>query len=250
MSKLEQFIRIIESEFPNDRLTSQKMIPTFHPESAEEAARLFELANKEVVRLFITGYGNSIDPAGERFSDILAVRTDRLNKLIKIAAEDFYVTVGAGYPLREINMHLAKENLWFPHAALPYVGSVGGALAVGLSAQLDGHQLPIKKYFIKAQVVTPKGEIISPGSVCFKSVSGYDIVKIFSPSWGLLGLIVSVSFRVMPQSASEEFASMIMEAVNRKGLLASLDEANKSTDADYARKIKAKFDPQSILPVM
>ena len=87
MSRLDQFIRIIESEFPNDRLTSQKMIPTFHPESAEEAARLFELANEHGARLFITGYGNSIDPSGERFSDILSVRTDRLNKLIKILTE-------------------------------------------------------------------------------------------------------------------------------------------------------------------
>ena len=47
MSKAEQFISVISSQFPDDRLTYQKGIPTFHPESSDEAANLFKLANKE-----------------------------------------------------------------------------------------------------------------------------------------------------------------------------------------------------------
>jgi hypothetical protein len=123
-------------------------------------------------------------------------------------------------------------------------------VAVNLCADLNGHDLPIKKYLIQAEIVTPEGEIITPGSVCFKSVSGYDIVKIFAPSWGLLGLVVSVAFRVMPLTAADEFASMRMHEVSRKHFLDGLDESNEETDAVYSRKIKAKFDPRSILPIV
>lgn len=250
MKRLEEFVSIIESEFPDDRLTYQKAVPTFHPECAEDAARFFKLANQHKQPVFITGFGNNIDPQGEPFTDMISIRTDRLNKLIALVPDDFYVTAGSGYPLKEINIHLAEQNLWLPHSSLPYVGSVGGSIAAGLSSDFDSHDFPLKKYLIQAEIVTPEGEIVKPGSVCFKSVSGYDIVKIFAGSWGLLGLIVSATFRVMPVSASEEYAAMKLKAVDRKPLIETLDEKCTDTDAVYSRKIKARFDPNSILPII
>ncbi len=250
MKQLTQFLSIIRSEFPDDRLTYQKAVPTFHPETAEDAAKLFRLANHHKQPIFITGFGNNIDPQGKPFTDMVSIRTDRLNQLIEIAPDDFYVTVGSGYPLKEINVHLKDENLWLPHSALPYVGSVGGAIATGLSTSFDNHDFPLRKYFIKATVVTPEGDIIEPGSVCFKSVSGYEIVKIFAGSWGLLGLIVYASFRVMPVSAVPEYDRMLQKPVSREALLKALDEKNDAVDAVYSRKIKARFDPGRVLPVV
>ncbi len=250
MSNWDEFIKVIRSEFPDDRLTYQKAIPTFHPESAQEAASLFKLANKHRQKLFITGFGNNIDPVGEPFADIVTVRTDRLNKFIESSSIDYFVTTGSGYPLREINLRLQKDHLILPHSSLPYIGSVGGALAAGLSSELHGHDFPLKKYFIRAQIVMPSGEIVEPGSSCFKSVSGYDVVKLFSGSWGLLGLIVSATFRIMPDSAAAEFAAMKQGAVDRQLLLAGLKPANEAVDIEYCRKVKAKLDPNNILPIV
>ncbi|MEW5796248.1 MAG: FAD-binding oxidoreductase [Candidatus Zixiibacteriota bacterium] len=250
MSRLDQFLKVIASEFPADRLTWQKRLPTFHPESAADAASLFRLAVREKQRLYITGFGNNIDPVGERFADMVIVRTDRLNDIQETSNADLFVRVGAGYPLRELPVELGPKKLFLPHATLPYVGSSGGAVAVNLTAELNGHDLPLKKYFIQAEVVTPQGEVVRPGSVCFKSVSGYDIVKIFASSWGLLGLLVSVTFRVMPGSAAAEFTSMKMKPVDRRHFLSGLDESNNDADAVYSRKLKARFDPYGILPIV
>lgn len=249
-SKLEQFIEIIKSEFPEDRLTWQKNVPTFHPENAEDAAALIVLANKHAQRLFITGFGNNIDPQGEPFVNMISIRTDRLNKLHELNAPDFYVNAGSGYPLKELKDDLEAENLFMPHSRLPYVGSVGGSIAVNLSAENAGHDLPLKRYFIQAEIVTPQGQIIRPGSACFKSVSGYDVVKIFAGSWGLLGLIVSATFRVFPFAAEVEYRDIKMKEVDRKGLIGVLDESNGETDALYNRKVKAKFDPENVLPIV
>ncbi|HWR82397.1 MAG TPA: FAD-binding oxidoreductase [Candidatus Deferrimicrobium sp.] len=250
MSDLKSFESILKVEFPEDRLTYQKCILTFHPQSADEAARLFKLANRHGQKLYITGFGNHIDPIGQPFVNLVSIRTDRLNTMFEIAPEDFYVTVGSGYPLREINRQLEEIQLMLPHSDFPYVGSVGGAIATGLTGELSGREIPLKKYFVKAQIVTPQGDIITPGSVCFKSVSGYDLVKIFCRSWGLLGLIVSATLRVVPASAASEFAAMKMRAVDRKRFLAGLSETSTDADAIYSRKIKLKFDPRSVLPVV
>ena len=251
MKDLAAFIDIIHGEFPDDRLTYQKAIPTFHPESADEAARLFRLANKHARKIFITGFGNHIDPQGERFGHVISIRTDRLNDVLELAAEDFYIAVGSGFPLREINEYVRKRNLplSLPHSYLPYVGSVGGAVATGLSADLNGHDFPVKKYLLKAEVVTPEGEIIAPGSNCFKSVSGYDIVKIFANSWGLLGLIVSANFRLVPDDLAPDFSGMKMKPIDRKSFLAALNNT-EAAEAEYSRKIRSKFDPHEILPIV
>jgi len=250
MSTLPQFLSIIKSQFPEDRLTWQKNVPTFHPENAEDAAKLLKLANKHKQRIFITGFGNNIDPIGEPFVNMLSIRTDRLNDLIEVNAPDFYVKVGSGYPLRELDEHLKVAQLFLPHSRLPYVGSVGGSIAVNLNAELHGHDLPLRRYFIQAEVVTPQGDIIKPGSVCFKSVSGYDLVKIFAGSWGLLGLIVSAVFRVFPITAEHEYNSLKQKEIKRDLILNALKDSNRNTDAVYSKKIKEKFDPVGVLPIV
>ncbi len=250
MPTLPQFLKIIASEFQEDRLTWQKNVPTFHPENAEDAAKLLKLANRHKQHIFITGFGNNIDPIGEPFESMLSIRTDRLNDLIELNAPDFYVKVGSGYPLRELDDELKASNLFLPQSRLPYVGSIGGSIAVNLNAELGGHDLPLRRYLIWAEVVTPGGDIIKPGSVCFKSVSGYDIVKIFAGSWGLLGLIVSAAFRVLPITAENEYKSLMQKEIKRDLLLNALANSNKATDAVYSRKIKEKFDPVGVLPVV
>lgn len=250
MDKVINFLSILESEFPSDRLTYQKAIATFHPESGDEAARCVKLANRYQQPLFVTGFGNNIDPLGEPFTGMISIRTDRLNTLEEVAPEDFYVRVGAGYPVREIGRRLIEHQLFFPHADLPYTGSVGGGIAINLTADLGGHDLPIRRFLIMAEIVTGAGEIIKPGSTCFKSVSGYDVVKIFAPSWGLLGIIISAVFRVMPRSAAEEYLDMKQKAIDRTHFLAGLDERNQDVDAVYCRKIKNKFDPGHVLPIV
>ena len=127
---------------------------------------------------------------------------------------------------------------------------MGGAVASGLNSDYESHDLPLKKYLIQAEVVTPEGEIIVPGSTCFKSVSGYDVVKIFYGSWGLLGMIISATFRVMPQSGRVDYGSIKMKKISRTNLLKALDNSNQEADAVYSRKIKAKLDSNNILPII
>lgn len=250
MAGVDAFIALIRSEFPDDRLTYQRRIPTFHPQSADEASRFFRLANTHGQKVFITGFGNNIDPRDEPFISMVMVRTDRLNRLLEINPNDLYVTAGAGYPLREINKTIPDKHLWLPHAELPYAGSVGGGIAAGLRAQFRGHEFPLKRYLLKAVIVTPEGDIIEPGSICFKSVSGYDVVKVFFNSWGLLGLIISASFRVMPDSAKADYADMCMLPMDRDSVVEPLDETDTSSDAVYCRKIRSKFDPNGVLPIV
>lgn len=249
---MSNFVEIINDRFPADRLTWQRGVATFHPESAEEAASLLEFAGQNNQKIYITGFGNNITPVGAEFENIIAVKSDRMNKLIKIAAGDLYVEVGAGYPLRELNMTLEKHNLFLPHSELPYVGSIGGALAIGLSLkrERDPHPMPVSRFFIMANIATPDGQVINPGSACFKSVSGLDVVKIFSPSWGLLGMITSATFRVIPISAKDEYQHLTQQPIEYRKFTDTYRNPGDNQSVIYSIKIKNKFDPNGILRLM
>jgi FAD/FMN-containing dehydrogenase len=247
---IREFLKIAAGELPDDRLTYQRAIATFHPESAEEVAKLFLLARRYGRRLFITGFGNHIDPAGEDFEGIVVIKSDRLNGLIRIEPADFYIIAGAGYPLKELNHDLHDHGLFLPHADLPYVGSVGGAIATGLSALHDKHFLPISRYFLMSQIVVPQGDIINPGSACFKSVSGFDIVRMFSPSWGLLGMIITATLRVLPLSIKGDFADLVIQEQDFRSFSDRYKNPGDNQSAIYSIKIKNKFDPDNILPLI
>ncbi len=250
MPNRNEFLKLIRDNFPEDRLTWQQSVPTFHPETVQETADLFKLANREKQPLFIAGFGNNISPVGEKFAGIVAVKSDRLNRIIQIVPADYYVTVGAGYPLRELKKALARENLFSPMAELPYVGSVGGALAVGLTADYLGHDLPISRYFIMGEIADPTGRVLRPGSRCFKSVSGLEIVKIYSPSWGLLGMIVTATLRVLPVSEYPQYEHITMHEIDYKRFAETYRNPGDNVSAQYSLKIKQKFDPNAILPLV
>ena len=80
--------------------------------------------------------------------------------------------------------------------------------------------------------------------------TGADVVKLFAPSWGLLGLIISVTLRVLPLSARQEYAGLKMNGIELRRFLCGLDETSTDTDSVYSRKIKAKLDPNDILPAI
>ena len=111
MSSIEKTIQEIKSQFHDDRLTYQKGLPTFHPENAEETASLFKIANKNNQQLFIAGFGNYILPEGDGFENILVVKSDRLNQYVQTVTDDYYIKIGAGFPLSEINTILKDKKL-------------------------------------------------------------------------------------------------------------------------------------------
>jgi len=242
-------IRKLENEISEaypDGLTWQKTIPTFHPENTEQAADIFSRAGRHGQKLFISGFNNVIDPVGDEFTDLLVIKSDRLNYIDKIAAGDFYITVGAGYPLIQINQAVSRHNLWFPFSTVNYPGSVGGALACGLAARGGQEVYPFDRYLMSVTAVLPDGSVVRPGAKTFKSVSGYDISRLFYNSWGTVGMVTELTLRLLPQSRREELPHLAMIPPDRAAFVRRMQGDDPA--AGVFRKIKAEFDPGTLLP--
>jgi len=134
------------------------------------------------------------------------VSCHRLDRLLEHAVGDFTVTVQAGMPLGDLQAALAEQGQWLAldwpwgsGAAGQNAGSIGGLVARGLAGGLRQRYLGVRDQVIGLALLRADGTAARAGGKVVKNVAGYDLVRLFTGSWGSLGLITELSLRTYPQ---------------------------------------------------
>lgn len=123
----------------------------------------------------------------------------RINRVLQHAVDDFTVTVEAGLPLEELQQVLAEKGQWLPLDP-PVAGpsSIGGLVARGLSGRLQHHYRGLRDQLLGLSLLRSDGTAAKAGGRVVKNVAGYDLMRLFTGSWGSLGLISEITLRTMP----------------------------------------------------
>ncbi|MFM8258818.1 MAG: FAD-binding oxidoreductase [Vulcanococcus sp.] len=135
----------------------------------------------------------------------LVLSTARLDRLIEHCVGDFTVTVEAGMPLQALQAELAQLRQWlaidWPWGSGPGgdgSGSVGGLVARGLAGGLRQRYLGVRDQLIGIGLLRSDGTAARAGGKVVKNVAGYDLMRLFTGSWGSLGLITELTLRTYP----------------------------------------------------
>ncbi|HEU4713727.1 MAG TPA: FAD-linked oxidase C-terminal domain-containing protein [Pyrinomonadaceae bacterium] len=142
--------------------------------------------------------------AGLRVNTDLIVSTARLDKIIEHEPADLIAIAQAGVKLRDFNTKLAEKGQWLPLDP-PDDGraTLGGVVATGLGgAQQFGYGRP-RGSVIGMKVVLADGSMIKCGGRVVKNVAGYDLSKLFTGSFGSLGIITELNFKLRPRPERE-----------------------------------------------
>ncbi|MDE5107384.1 MAG: FAD-binding oxidoreductase [Trichodesmium sp. St17_bin3_1_1] len=144
-----------------------------------------------------------VDPT-THYQEIIVVSCDRLNGLIEHAVGDLTVTVEPGIKYAELQATLAKTGQFLAiDPAYPETATLGGIIATADTGSLRQRYRGVRDMLLGISLVRSDGKIAKAGGRVVKNVAGYDLMKLFTGSYGTLGIISQVTLRVYPiQEAS------------------------------------------------
>lgn len=174
------------------------------PTDAAELAALLARANADRRGVCLVGGGTKLGWGNppDRFD--LLVGTRGLCSIREVDADDLTATFSAGVTVAEARA-LARENgrvlpLDAPLSALATVGGVAATGDQGLRGAGYGR---VRDLVLGLKAVLADGSAVKFGGRTMKNVAGYDMTKLFVGSFGALGVITEVTFRLLPRQDAQ-----------------------------------------------
>src|SRR4030095_7653213 len=129
----------------------------------------------------------------------LIVSTRLLDQICEHEPADLVAITQSGVKLTDFNAKLQENGQWLPIDP-PHDGraTIGGVVATGLGGAQQFGYGPPRKNVIGMKGVRADGSLIKVGGRVVKNVAGYDLCKLFTGSYGTLGIIVEVNFKLRP----------------------------------------------------
>jgi len=167
-----------------------------------------KLAASEEWSVMPAGAGTWLGAGNHSSAVDLILSTTRLHGVVEHEPADLVASATAGVTLVAFNETLDRGGQWVPLDP-PDDGSatLGGVVATASSgAQQTGYGTP-RTFVIGMKVVLADGRTCKAGGRVVKNVAGYDLCKLFTGSFGTLGLISEVTFKLRQRPAKESTIS-------------------------------------------
>ena len=141
---------------------------------------------------------------------------------------ELIISARAGTPLAEIEAVLAEKGQHLI-AEAPYLNgafgtsappSIGGVVAANLSGPRRIAWGATRDHVMGLRFINGAGEAIRSGGRVLKNVTGLDLCKLLSGSYGTLGVITEVTLKVLP--APETSATLIIQTPDLVSAVAAL----------------------------
>ncbi len=170
--------------------------------TTEEVSAILKLANQEMFPVTARGAGTSLAGLAVPEHGGLVLDLGRMNKIIEINIEDRLAVVQPGVVYTDLEKALAPHGFFFPpDPASGKVCTLGGNVATNAGGIKGAKYGTTKDYVLALEVVLPDGRVLHTGSKCMKSVSGYDLTKLFVGSEGTLGVVTEITLKINPRPA-------------------------------------------------
>ena len=184
----------------------------FNPSSREEIAEIIRNCYKKNIPLEING-SKSKNKIGRNFQAEKTLDLTSYSGIIDYKPEELYIKVKAGTPINNIIEELDKhdQQLAFEPVDFGFLfngksnnGTIGGVISCNFAGPRRFKVGSARDHLLGFQGINGKGEIIKSGGTVVKNVTGYDLCKLISGSFGTLSVLTELSVKVLPKPQSSK----------------------------------------------
>jgi glycolate oxidase FAD binding subunit len=144
---------------------------------------------------------------GRPVSAPVALTTSGMRGISLYEPSELVMSARAGTPLAQIEAELASRGQMLPFEPIdlgPALGAPAGIQTIGavFATNLSGARRiaagSARDYLLGLRAVNGRGEFFKSGGRVMKNVTGYDVARGLSGSWGTLAVMSEVTFKVLP----------------------------------------------------
>ncbi|OOP57212.1 MAG: hypothetical protein AYP45_04775 [Candidatus Brocadia carolinensis] len=181
--------------------SKQKYIPDIvvRPQSAQHVSDILRFAYEQEIPVYPRGAGSGLTGGAVPVKGGIVLDFTQMNRIAEISPEDLTATVEPGVVTHTLQSEVAKHKLFYPPdpASAPF-STIGGNVAE-CSGGITGLKYGVTRdYILALEIVLADGSIIHTGRKTLKSVTGYDLTRLFVGSEGTLGVFTQITVKLLP----------------------------------------------------
>lgn len=182
--------------------TKQKALPDIvvRPNNTTDISNTLKIANKYEVPVYARGAGTGLTGGAVPLMGGIVFDLKSMNRIIEICPEDFIATVEPGVVTKHFQDEVSQYGLFYPpdpsSAAFSTIGGNVAECAGGITGLKYG---VTRDYVLALEIVLPDGSVINTGRKTLRSVTGYDLTRLFIGSEGTLGVFTKITVKLIPK---------------------------------------------------
>jgi glycolate oxidase FAD binding subunit len=208
------------------------IIETRAPRDESEVADAVREANAANTPLRISGHRSKC-ALGRFYPCDRELSTKALSGVKLYEPEELVLSARAGTPLREIVELLEGNRQQLAFEPIDYAqllggasrnDTIGGVIAVNASGPRRIKVGAARDHVLGFRCVTGRGDIVKSGGRVMKNVTGYDLSKLVTGSFGTLAALTEITLKVLPKAETER--TVLVVGLDEQKSLAVLRRAS------------------------
>ena len=222
---------------------------TYFPEDETQISSVVKELFKKNQPAEVIGLGSK-SFIGNKIQSAKKLSLSKLSGIIEYLPEELYIKVKANTPVELIEKELEKNNqeLAFEPIDFGFVengksnkGTIAGCLSCNFAGSRRFKVGSVRDHILGFRGVNGKGDIIKSGGTVVKNVTGYDLSKLVSGSFGTLVALSEITLKVLPKKKSSNTITIHTED---KKLVNELFEKISSSSSEVSGAVYVPEEPK------
>ena len=222
---------------------------TYFPEDETQISSVVKELFKKNQPTEVIGLGSK-SFIGNKIQSAKKLSLSRLSGIIEYLPKELYIKVKANTPVEVIEKELEKNNqeLAFEPIDFGFIengksnkGTIAGCLSCNFAGSRRFKVGSVRDHILGFRGVNGKGDIIKSGGTVVKNVTGYDLSKLVSGSFGTLVALSEITLKVLPKKKSSNTITIHTED---KKLVKDLFEKISSSSSEVSGAVYVPEEPK------